>query len=449
MSIVRSIIFVILMLGVLASLHELAHFWVARLLKIKVYEVSLFVGPKLLSWKHNDVNFTIRLIPIGAYVRFNEIDEEGYIVDSDNPGLLANQPRFKRLLVALAGPFMNLILGILIFFVMFWVMGFQSTKINVPVEGAQTGAVASEYTPGDSIKAVNGVKVYTSFDLVFELENDDPGEVMILTLKSQETGKDYDLELTPEFYRRPMLLIYVRHDDIHTEYDGWYVNSVDEEQNKGNPVLQSGDYVMKINGKSVSDPDFDEYLFNMEEQEYLYVTYIRDGKEDVVEIAPEYVDYVSTRGIRLISSNIDSPANFMSALGYAAKMPASIVNISFRGIKQIISGKEKAYNLLSGPIGITTVVNDVVKEEEDTVAEKLITLVMMSAVISIALAFSNLLPIPGLDGIQIIFIVVEMVIGHKLSEKAENRLTIVGFVIIILLLILAFISDILRIIFGY
>ena len=70
MSIVRSIIFVVLMLGVLASLHELAHFWVARLLKIKVYEVSLFVGPKLLSWKHKDVKFSIRLIPIGAYVRF-------------------------------------------------------------------------------------------------------------------------------------------------------------------------------------------------------------------------------------------------------------------------------------------------------------------------------------------------------------------------------------------
>ena len=50
MSIVRSIIFVIIMLGVLATLHELGHFWVARLLKIKVFEVSIFVGPKLLSW---------------------------------------------------------------------------------------------------------------------------------------------------------------------------------------------------------------------------------------------------------------------------------------------------------------------------------------------------------------------------------------------------------------
>lgn len=94
-------------------------------------------------------------------------------------------------------------------------------------------------------------------------------------------------------------------------------------------------------------------------------------------------------------------------------------------------------------------VNDVVADEEDSVAEKVYMLIMLSAVISIALAFSNLLPIPGLDGIQIIFIVVEMIIGRKLSEKAEGRLTIVGFVMIILLLIFAFVSDILRIIFGY
>ena len=448
MSIVRSIIFVVLMLGVLASLHELAHFWVARLLKIKVYEVSLFVGPKLLSWKHKDVKYSIRLIPIGAYVRFNEIDEEGYIVESDNPDLLANQPRFKRLLVSIAGPLMNLILGILIFFIMFLSLGYSTMKIGNPIDGAQTSVVASEYTPGDKIQAVNGVKVYTSFDLSFELDSDDPGEVMTLTLKSQETGEKYDIELTPEFYRKPMLLIYVKTSDME-EREGWLVDSVDPDQNKGNPVLAAGDIVTHINGKSVDDADFDEYLFNMEEQEYLTVTYIRDGVTSDVQIAPEYVDYVTTRGIRILPQTVDSPASFFEALGYAAKMPASVGNITIRGIKQIISGKEKAYNLLSGPIGITTMVNDVVKEEEDSVADKLITLVMITAVISMALAFSNLLPIPGLDGIQIVFIVVEMVIGHKLSEKAENRLTIAGFIVIILLLILAFISDILRIIFGY
>ena len=130
MSIVRSIIVVILMLGVLATLHELGHFWIAKLLKIKVFEVSIFVGPKLLKWKHKDVDFSLRMIPIGAYVRFSEIDQDGYVVDSKDPDLLVNQPRFKRLLVSLAGPAMNLLLGIFIFLA---ILSYLNTeyKINV------------------------------------------------------------------------------------------------------------------------------------------------------------------------------------------------------------------------------------------------------------------------------------------------------------------------------
>ena len=230
MNIVRSIIFVVLMLGVLATLHELGHFWVAKLLKIKVYEVSIFVGPKLLKWRHKDVDFTIRLIPIGAYVRFNQIDEEGYVVESDDPELLVNQPRFKRLMVSLAGPIMNLILGISIFCGIFCVTGFVSTDIGKPIEGAQTGVVSAQYAAGDTIKAVNGHKVYSAYDLYYEFDADDPASVMTLTLKSKENGSTYDLTLTPVIRTRPMLLITVESMSTENEHKGWLVHSVEEEQ---------------------------------------------------------------------------------------------------------------------------------------------------------------------------------------------------------------------------
>ncbi len=448
MSIVRSIIFVIIMLGVLATLHELGHFWVARLLKIKVFEVSIFVGPKLLSWKHKDVNFTIRLIPIGAYVRFTEIDDEGYVVESSDPDLLINQPRIKRLIVSLAGPFMNLLLGFIIFLTMFWATGFVSTEIGTPMPGAQTNEVASEYTVGDTIKKVNGNSIFSAYDLYYELDSADPSEVMTLTLKSKETGKNYDVQLTPELKNRAMLQITVKTVDSDEDVKGWYVVSVDEEQNDNNPVLKAGDYITYINDVSVLDEGFSDYIYSLCDPDPIKVTYVRDGEVNEDEIIPKVVEYTTARGIRLIPYLIDSPNNFAKAISYAAKMPATIGNISVKGIKDIIAGKEKAYNLVSGPIGITTMVNDVVKDEEDTVSDKLYVLILLSAVISIALAFSNLLPIPGLDGIQIIFIVVEMVIGRRLSDKAEKRLTIVGFVLIIFLVVFAFISDILRIIFG-
>ena len=171
MNIAASIVVVLIMLGVLATLHELGHYWMARLLKIKVFEVSIFVGPKLLKWKHKGVDFSLRMIPIGAYVRFSEVDEEGKAVDSKDPDLLLNQPRIKRLLVALAGPAMNLFLGTLIFLLMFWVTGFTTTHIIKPEKGSQLYAYADMVNDGDTIKSVNGVNVYSSFDLIFEMDH--------------------------------------------------------------------------------------------------------------------------------------------------------------------------------------------------------------------------------------------------------------------------------------
>ncbi len=448
MNIVASIIFVLIMLGVLATLHELGHYWVARLLKIKVFEVSIFVGPKLLKWKHKDVDFALRMIPVGAYVRFTEIDEEGKAVESKDPDLLINQPRIKRLIVALAGPAMNLVLGILIFLIMFWTTGFTSTHIIKPEKGSQLAAYTEMVGDGDTVKAINGVNVYTSFDLIFELDSADPSKDLDVTIKSKESGKNYTVTLEPIIRARPMLLITVENKLVTNEYNGWKVYSVSEEQNNGNPVIKPGDYVTHINGKSVDEEDFEDFLYNITD-EVVTVTYVRDGEVHEDELVPKYVDTVNSRGITLLNYKVNTAGRFFLALGYAAKMPASIMNISIRGIKDIIAGKVKAYNLVSGPIGITTMVNDVVADEQDTFADKAYVLIMLSAVISIALAFSNLLPIPGLDGIQIVFIVVEMVIGRRLSDKAEARLTVVGFIFIVLLLIFAFVSDILRIIFGY
>ena len=73
---------------------------------------------------------------------------------------------------------------------------------------------------------------------------------------------------------------------------------------------------------------------------------------------------------------------------------------------------------------------------------------MLSSIISMGLAFTNLLPIPGLDGVQIILIIVEMVMGRPLSKRAEGVLNAIGFVLLLALVIFAFASDIIRIIVG-
>ena len=153
LSIGLSIFIVIIMLGLLVTVHELGHFWVAKLLGIKAYEVSIFVGPQLFHWKGKDgVEYSIRAIPIGAYVRFTDIDEEGNVIESDDPDLLINSPRWKRLIVSIAGPLMNFLLGTLILFGLFSIVSYPTLDLMPAPQGTQL--YNTEYQPFDTIVAV-------------------------------------------------------------------------------------------------------------------------------------------------------------------------------------------------------------------------------------------------------------------------------------------------------
>ena len=438
-----SIVVVILMLGLLVTIHELGHFWVASLLKIKAFEVSIFVGPRLIHWTRKGVDYSIRLIPLGAYVRFTELDEKGEAVVSDAPDLLINQPRWKRLLVALAGPFMNIVLGVLIFSVLFWVTGFTSLDIGNAPNGSQL--YSQEYTPGDTITAVNGHAVYTYLDFYYATDNEVPrSEKLTLTLKSAETGKKYDVTLTPELKTRPMLGI-TTYQTVDEKYHGWEILNVDENQNKGKPVLKVGDFLTAVDGKAVADEDFRDFLDTLNEGDTMKLTFVRNGVTMEKECIKTMITYANDRGIRLVSYPSNNPSRIFRAFGYAAKLPMSVVILSYKSISDVFEGKEEVYNMVSGPVGVTTVVNDVVGDVDDNVGEKIYMLIVICGIISIGLTFTNLLPIPGLDGVQIILIVVEMIIGRRLSKKAEGVINVVGFFLLIALVIFAFASDIIRI----
>ena len=438
-----SIVVVIIMLGILVTIHELGHFWVARLLKVKVYEVSIFVGPRLIHWNRKGVDYSIRMIPLGAYVRFSDVDENGVAINGDAPDLLINQPRWKRLIVALAGPFMNVVLGILIFAVLYCVTGFSSLDIGMAPQGSQLAS--QEYTVGDTVVAVNDHTVYTYLDFYYAIDNEvKRTDQLKITLKSAANGNKYDVILTPEIKTRPMLGI-TTYMTVDNKYKGWEIVSVDENQNKGKPVLKVGDYLVAVDGKAVADEDFQSFLDTRNEGDTMKLTFVRNGVTMEKDCIKTMITYANDRGVRIISYNVNSVSRAARAFGYAAKMPITVVILSYKSISDVFEGKEEVYNMVSGPVGVTTVVNDVVGDVDDNVGEKIYMLIVICGIISIGLTFTNLLPIPGLDGVQIILIVVEMVIGRRLSKKAEGVINVVGFFLLIALVLFAFASDIIRI----
>lgn len=425
-----SIFISILGLGILAAAHEIGHYLVAVALKIKVYELSIFVGPSLFHWKRNGVEYHIRCIPFGAYVRFSDFEEEER--DDEDPRAILNQPRWKRLMVSLAGPIMNILLGVIILSVLFSVSGFYTTKLDTIYNDTQIAKTNAK--EGDRIISVNGQRVYSEYDLALDMSEISQTESLRIVLKSAKNGKKYEVVLTPETRAIYMLGI------THYENDSgqWEIIEVDEHQNDGNPLIKVGDIVLTIEGISIDDPGIGSVIADSKGKA-LVVSLVRDGVPMDVTVKTFEAQYILPSGLYLRKGN-----GVPEAIREAFIFPASMLRLTTYTISGAFAGKVEPYNVVSGPVGMTTEISKVVSDEKISVSDKTQTLVLISGAISIGLAFTNLLPLPGLDGNAIVLLVIETIRGKKISKKTEYVINVIGFIVIVSLVIFALASDIIR-----
>ena len=354
-STIFSIVICLLGLGILAAIHEIGHFFVARLLKIKVYELSIFVGPKLLGWTRKGVEYSIRLIPLGAYVRFSEIDEETGELKDDNPENLINQARWKRLIVSLAGPIMNLILGSIIFAICFSKFGYLVLRQNVILEDTQVAAT-QVIEPGDEILSFNGRKVLTQLELSYYLDQVGSTEEITLEMRSKRTGEKYEAVLTPDI--REQYMLGVTHYSELDENQGWHIVEVSSQQNNGNPLIEIGDSIIAINGTPVYDPSVVN-IVSESNGNPITVTLIRDGQQMDLQLTPTMIKTTNLRGI-----NLEEGSGFGDLIRQSVVFPISFIRLSIDSIAEAIAGNIPAYDVVSGPVGIASVVSDVVEDKE-------------------------------------------------------------------------------------
>lgn len=431
-----SIIISIIGLGLLAAAHEIGHFLVAKKLGIKVEELSVFVGPSLIHWKKNGVEYHIRLIPFGAYVRFPGMeDEDG---GTANPDSYLNQPRWKRLIVALAGPITNIILGIVIFAVVFASFGFLSTNLDTVSAGTQlAGTNADE---GDAILSLNGKRILTDADLGYYYSTIPDTDPMVLTLHSFITDKDYSVTLNPTIESRYILGISVVSKSELDKNNGWEIVEVDPKQNGGNPVLKKGDSLLAINGIPVTDSSYADIIPGNSDNK-VSVTIVRSGVQKDVTMTATVYDAANPRGIF-----VKQGSGIGDLLKHSVLYSASVIVVSIDGLKSVAQGKIKAQDAIAGPVGIATIVSDVVDAPKTENSVKVEYLGTLAGLISVGLAFSNLLPLPGLDGNVMVLVVIEMIRGKKISLKTERIINAVGFVVLISLVVFALSSDIMRLV---
>ena len=429
-----SIIVCILGLGLLAAAHEIGHFLAAKRLGIKVEELSVFVGPSLFHWKRKGVDYHIRLIPFGAYVRFPGLeDEDGGI---SNPDSYFNQPRWKRLLIALAGPVTNLFLGVLIFAVVFSCFGFLSTNLDKIMDKTQIADTSA--VMGDEIVKVNGSRIFTQLDLSYVLYNVPDNDPLTMILRSKDTGKQYTVTLTPQITSKYRLGITVLPD--LDDNNGMSIVDVDPNQNGGNPVMKKGDSLIAVNGIAVNDPGYADAVASSNGSE-LTATIIRDGVRQDVTLKATIYETSNSRGIYLLPGT-----GIISLLKESVLYSVSIIKVSIYSLRDVAKGTVAVQDAVTGPVGIATIVSDVVDAPKTDNSVKLENLGTLAGLISVGLAFTNLLPLPGLDGNAMVLVVIEMIRGKKLSIQTERIINGVGFVFLIALVIFALSSDIMRLV---
>lgn len=184
---VYPVIIAILCFELIIIIHEGGHFVAARLMKIKVNEFSIGMGPKLVQFTRGDTKYTLRLVLFGGYCSMEGEDE-----DSDDKGAFVNKKVWQRIFVVAAGAFMNLVLG----FVIILIMVSSQDLVGTPTIAKFEDNAVSQSTGlqvGDTIKSIDGMRVYTTNDISTGLSRsaDDTVEMIV-----SRNGEDVPLNVT-------------------------------------------------------------------------------------------------------------------------------------------------------------------------------------------------------------------------------------------------------------
>jgi len=454
MNLIWQALWFVVAVSLLVTVHEFGHYWVARRLGFKVLRFSVGFGRPLISRVAgaDRTEYVIAAIPLGGYVKMLD-EREGPVAPAELARSFTRKPPWQRIVVLLAGPGFNIIFAILVLWGMFWAKGITELKPVVGDVLQNSVAAHGGLRSGDEILSINGAPVMGQRDVMFDLLDavSSRGEASLLVRGKDGAARSANLNVPDRDERvrltEPAALL------RGLGFEFWQpplpavLGRVSADGPAARAGLKTGDQITAINGEPVSD--FREIVTRVSARpgETLSFTYRRGGAERTIRI-PVASDKVGDKvlgrirvaqpsGIRYPDSMILqiqlSPA---TALSRAAGEAWSMTALQGRLFWRMVLGQFSMKNL-NGPLSIAEYAGD---SAEAGVASFLSFLVL----ISLSLGFLNLLPIPILDGGQIVFQLVEWLKGSPLSERAQAFGQQVGIALLILLMGVALFNDIAR-----
>ena len=448
MEIIQTVLALLLTLGILVTLHEYGHFWVARRCGVKVLRFSVGFGKPLFSWyDRHGTEFAVAAIPLGGYVKMLD-SREGPVPESEQDQEFMSKPPSRRIAIAAAGPIANFLFAILAYWVLS-VVGFTTVAPVVGDVAEESVAERVGLQEGMEIRQVDGHTVTSWRDINMRLL-ERTGEQGTVSLTVAENG--WERTLTGELGGWQL------RDDTPNPLaefglSPWrpdvpaVLGQIADGGRAQKAGLQAGDRVLAVDGEPVADWFALVEHIRQAPESTLTLTVERGGSEQQVQVTPETrtLDDGSVTGyVGAGVAEISWPDHLLRDISYGpvAAIPRALTEtwadtrLTLVAIQKMLTGLLSPTNL-SGPITIARVA-------EASVSSGFEDFVRFLAYLSVSLGVLNLLPVPVLDGGHIVYYTIEAIRRKPLSEQAQAFGLRIGMAMILTLMVFALYNDLMR-----
>lgn len=444
----------ILGLSILVGLHEWGHLITARMFGMRVEKYFIGFPPKVWSMKKGDTEYGIGAIPLGGFVSISGMIDESLnteqMKEEPKPYEFRAKPAWQRLIVMLGGIIVNVITGIIIFIALSYFNGYNYIS-NKDVTGIVAHKLAKEIglKTGDKIVAINGKefndfnevrKVYLESNSFYTVERD--GKKFDILIPNNLIEKITDKKNARDFID-PIEPFEVGEVAKESAPKGFLQNLKEKITGKVTPEeltpaylagLQAKDKIIALNGEPIQfyHELEDKLLANAGKK--VDLTVVRDGKQ--LTLSPTLtkdgkLGFYRSSLIKI--SHLDY--SFGESIVVGTERAFTVVTDNIKGFGKIFRREVSASKALSGPIGIAQMFGGIWDWSRFW---------MLTGMLSMVLAFMNILPIPALDGGHSVLLIYEIISGRKPSDKFLEGAQKVGMVILLSLMVFAFGNDIFK-----
>jgi len=424
----------ILALSLIVGIHEFGHLITAKIFGMKVEKYFIGFPPKIWSINYKGTEYGLGSIPLGGFVKISGIIDESmdtkHLNKAPESWEFRSKPPWQRLIVMLGGILFNVITGLIIFTIITFSRGdIYLSKDEINKNGILALELGEEvgFITGDKILKINGEDWERDTDLFnpnLFLDNN-------TTFSILRDNNEIDIKLPNNFINKmnskEALSSFLK---ARTPF---YVDSVFINENGYKAGILSGDEIIKIDNNNIIDFYELKSILNRNSSSIIQATIRRSDKnfEKVIEVSKDGKIGIMIKDRPLSYST--KKYNFRESIVLGSKRAFSIVFINIKAFGKMFSGDIDPSKNLSGPIGIAQIFGS---------TWDWANFWRLVGLLSMVLAFMNLLPIPALDGGHATFILYEIISGRKPTEKFLEYSTRFGVIILLGLMSYVIFNDI-------